>query len=135
MTGVPAVAEVGVTTPAVRSGIGQACVLQDWLDGPVQAAPPYCGAGLVQVRVCVPPPQVREQELQSLHPPSMGAFVTTTDPCPVPVLPALVVQVNVHVALPGAQDRGPESYEVPTGWSVQLPEYVPERLQMQLVAF
>lgn len=121
--------------PAERSGAGQACVLQDWLEGPVQAAPPYCGAGLVQVRVWVPPPQVREHELHPLQPPSMGAFVTSMEPLPVPVLPALLVQVNVHVALPGAHERGPELYEVaPSGWSVQLPEYVPKRLQMQLRA-
>lgn len=104
---------------------GQTCVLQDCEEEPVQSAPPYCGEGLVQVRVWVPPPQEREQAPQSLQPPFIGAFVTTTEPWPVPVLPALLVQVNVHVAFPAGQASAPELYEVlgeGTGWSVQLPE-------------
>lgn len=111
---------------AERVAVGaHAWVLQLWFDGPAQAAPPYCGDGLVQVRVWVPPPQETEQAPQSLHPPFIGVFVTTTEPCPVPVLPALLVQVNVHVALPAGQASGPELYEVfgaGTDWSVQLPE-------------
>ena len=38
----------------------QTCVLQSWFSDvfPTQGAPPYSGAGLVQLRVrtCVPPP-------------------------------------------------------------------------------
>ena len=36
------------------------------MDEPEQSAPPFCGAGLVQVLVAdwVPPPQVDEHELQ-----------------------------------------------------------------------
>lgn len=104
---------------------GQTCVLQDWELAPEQVAPPYCGAGLVQVRVWVPPPQETEQAPQSVHPPLMGAFVTTMEPEADEVLPAAFVQVNVHVAFPAGQERGPELYEVlgaGTGWSVQLPE-------------
>lgn len=46
-------------------------VLQAWLDGPEQGAPPPEGGGLVQVRDCVPvlPQAVTLQLLQVLHPP------------------------------------------------------------------
>jgi hypothetical protein len=104
---------------------GQTCVLQDWELAPVQAAPPYCGVGLVHVRVCVPPPQETEQEPQLVQPPFIGAFVTTTEPEAVEERPAAFVHVNDHVAFPAGHAREPELYEVlgaGTGWSVQLPE-------------
>jgi hypothetical protein len=37
-----------------------------------QSAPPFAGAGLLQVRVWVPPPQLLLQLDQSLQPPSRG---------------------------------------------------------------
>ena len=100
-------------------------MLQDWELAPVQAAPPYCGEGLVQVRVCVPPPQAREQAPQPLQPPSIGALDTETEPESVEERPAALVQVTDQVALPADHEREPELYEVlgaGTGWSVQLPE-------------
>ena len=39
-------------------------------DGPEQALPPHPGAGLVQVRVCLPVPQLAEQLLHADQPPS-----------------------------------------------------------------
>jgi hypothetical protein len=51
------------------TGAGQACVLQVWLVDPSHAAPPLAGAGLVHVRVCVPPPQATLHADQSLQPP------------------------------------------------------------------
>ncbi|MFO0109707.1 MAG: hypothetical protein ACK52W_04130, partial [Alphaproteobacteria bacterium] len=50
----------------------QACVLQLCELAPEQSAPPFAGAGLVQLRVCIPPPHDAEQALQSLHPPLTG---------------------------------------------------------------
>ena len=47
----------------------QACVLQLWLEEPLQVAPPPEGVGLVQLLVWVPPPQLTEQLPQSVHPP------------------------------------------------------------------
>ncbi len=44
-------------------------VLQDWELAPEQEAPPPDGEGLVQVRLWMPPPQVAEQLLKSVHPP------------------------------------------------------------------
>lgn len=84
----------------------------------------------------MPPPQVREQEPQSVHPPLIGAFVTTIEPEADEVLPAAFVQVKVHVAFPAGQEREPELYEVlgaGTGWPVQLPEYEPVRVHVQLL--
>jgi len=104
---------------------GHACVLQLWLDEPTQAAPPYCGAGLVQVRVCMPPPQETEQAPQPLHPPFTGAFVTTTEPEAVDDRPATLMQVKDHVAFPAGHAREPELYDLfggGTGWPLQLPE-------------
>ena len=37
--------------------------------------PPFAGAGFVQVRVSVPPPQEREQALQADQPPLMGSAI------------------------------------------------------------
>lgn len=80
--------ELGAVHPA------QACVLQLWLDGPVQAAPPLAGEGLSQVLVWVPPPQETEQLLQADQPP----FTTTgqAGALPVQVPPQLA---PTHVAL------------------------------------
>ncbi|NTW46435.1 MAG: hypothetical protein HGB18_05350, partial [Candidatus Moranbacteria bacterium] len=44
------------------------------------AAPPFAGAGLVQVRDCVPPPQVAEQADQSDQAPFMGVGAATQEP-------------------------------------------------------
>ena len=56
---------------------GQAWVLQSWdsVSAPTQSAPPFCGVGLVHVRVrdCVPPLHVNEHVPhtdQSVQPPS-----------------------------------------------------------------
>lgn len=56
-------------SPSVHSHVVS---LQFWLVGPEQVAPPFAGAGLVQVRVWVPPPQFAEHVVQSLQPPSTG---------------------------------------------------------------
>ena len=111
----------GLFAPLVQ---GQTCVLHDWELAPEHVAPPYCGAGSVQVRVRAPPPQETEQAPQPLQPPSMGAFVTTTEPEADDDLPAAFVQVKLHMAFPGGHARAPELYDVlgdGTDWSVQLP--------------
>jgi hypothetical protein len=46
--------------------------VQDWLGDPEQLLPPQAGAGLVQVLVWVPVPQVVEQALQADQPPLTG---------------------------------------------------------------
>ena len=74
----------------------------------MQEVPPYCGVGLVQERVCVPPPQEREQAPQSVHPPSMGVFVTVIEPELVDDFSAAFVQVKDQVAFPAPHARGPE---------------------------
>ena len=50
----------------------QGCVLQLCELEPEQDAPPQEGAGELQARVCVPPPQGTEQALQPLQPPATG---------------------------------------------------------------
>ena len=55
----------------------QACVLQLWLDTPVQEAPPFAGEGLVQVLDWVPPPQLTEQADQDDQPPFTGRGFAT----------------------------------------------------------
>ena len=57
---------VAPPSPALESHAG---VLHAREEVPVQRAPPLLGAGLVHVRVCVPPPQVTEQAVQPDHPP------------------------------------------------------------------
>jgi hypothetical protein len=47
-------------------------VLQDASLGPVQAAPPFCGAGFVHERVKIPVPQAAEQALYGVQPPLTG---------------------------------------------------------------
>ena len=56
----------------VGPGVGQVWVSHAWEADPLQGRPPWDGAGLVQVRVCVPPPQVAEQVPQPDQPPSTG---------------------------------------------------------------
>jgi hypothetical protein len=51
-----------------------AWVLQGWLPLPLQFAPPLAGLGLLQSRVCVPPPQVALQPDQPDHPPFTGTL-------------------------------------------------------------
>ena len=48
--------------------------VQDWLEEPLQAAPPQAGVGLVQVRVWVPVPQVVLQAPQADQPPLTGVL-------------------------------------------------------------
>ena len=47
-------------------------MLHDWDEEPEQLLPPHEGDGLVQVLVCVPPPQEALQALQALQPPFTG---------------------------------------------------------------
>jgi hypothetical protein len=68
--------------------------------GPLHCAPPFAGAGLVQVRVrvWVPPPQVVEQApqlLQLLQPPLVGLAVQVWLPCC--QVPLLQVKLAVPV--------------------------------------
>src|SRR2546425_1197287 len=59
--------------------------LQLCSEGPLQTAPPFAGAGLVQVRVCVPPlpssVQLTLQSDQSLQPPSIAHSTLTLHAC------------------------------------------------------
>ena len=55
-----------------RPFTAQAWVLHAWELAPTQSAPPFAGAGFVQVRACVPPPQVTEHVDQLDHPPFTG---------------------------------------------------------------
>lgn len=68
------VALVGELVPAdpVEPSLLQATVLHKREASPEQTEPPPDGAGLVQVRVCVPPPHVAEHDPKALHPPSIG---------------------------------------------------------------
>jgi len=89
-------------------------VLQVCIVAPVHAAPPLAGAGLVHVRVCVPPlPSAVHATLhvdQSLKPPSTGQSTPTLQACEVapeqaapPLVGAGLVQVRVCVPpLPSA---------------------------------
>ena len=47
-------------------------MLQDWEESPEQFAPPLAGAGLLQLLLWVPPPQLAEQADQSDQPPFTG---------------------------------------------------------------
>ena len=90
--------------------IGHAWVLQSWdlVEEPWQSAPPFCGAGLVQVLVAdwVPPPQFEEHELhadQSDQPPSIGLLMHTWDALqdwPVEHVPQVPVQPSEPQVLP-----------------------------------
>lgn len=51
---------------------GQAATLHAWVLSPAQSLPPFAGAGLLQVRVCVPPPQSLSQTLHADQPPLTG---------------------------------------------------------------
>lgn len=59
-------------------------------DGPVQVLPPHPGAGLSQVRVCVPraPQAVAEQVLQLDQPPSTGVLPAQARSSLVPLVPS-----------------------------------------------
>jgi len=88
---------------------GHIWVLQDSLQGPLQAAPPSAGEGLVHVRVCVPPPQVIEHVDQSLHPPLIGQ-ACVLQVCvlgPLHTAPTLAGRglVHVRVCVPPPQVR------------------------------
>lgn len=63
-----------VPVPEV-DGDGQTFVLHVCEVDPTQAAPPFDGTGLEQVRDWVPPPQVAEQMPNELQPPSTGTDV------------------------------------------------------------
>lgn len=58
--------------PLQPPSTGQAWLLHVCELGPEQDVPPFAGAGLVQVRVWVPPLQAAEQLLQPLQPPLTG---------------------------------------------------------------
>ena len=83
-------------SPSVHSHVVS---LQFWLVGPEQVAPPFAGAGLVQVRVWVPPPQFAEHVVQSLQPPSTGpahaAFAREQVPELLP--PSVLAHTHVRV--------------------------------------
>jgi hypothetical protein len=51
-------------------GSPQASVLHACEDSPLQLAPPFAGAGFVQVRVWMPPPHVAEHAPKAVQPPS-----------------------------------------------------------------
>ncbi len=86
VTGTPATAEVGVTTPAEIFGrghglvAGHSCVALD--PSAVHWVPPFAGVGLVQVRVSALAgnPQAVEQVVgvKALQPPFTGAGLTVT---------------------------------------------------------
>lgn len=62
-----------------------ACVLQDWLTAPVQFTPPLATTGFVQVRVCVPPPQVTLHVDHADQPPFTFLFAEQLAFVPPPV--------------------------------------------------
>jgi len=76
---------------AERVPEGQAAVLQAWLYGPEQSAPPLDGTGLVQVRVWVPvlPQAVTLQGPQALQPPG----ITGAQELPVQAVPEAQLEV------------------------------------------
>ena len=51
----------------------QACMLHNPHAAPTQSLPPFAGAGLLQVLLCVPPLQAVEQAPNRDHPPSTSA--------------------------------------------------------------
>lgn len=53
---------------------GQAAALHAWELSPAQSLPPFAGAGLLQVRVCVPPPHSLSQVPQLDQPPLTGVL-------------------------------------------------------------
>ena len=55
--------------------VAQAIVLHAWVLAPLQLVPPQDGAGLVQVLVWVPPPQLTLHPLHSDQPPLTGLHV------------------------------------------------------------
>lgn len=59
----------------VATGPVQASVLQGLLASPTHVAPPPDGEGLVQVRVCIPPPHPTEQAPKTDQPPLMTGIV------------------------------------------------------------
>lgn len=75
LTALPALQLLLLPPQAPLTGIAQGLVLQDWLTGPTQVEPPYCGVGLVQLRLWVPPPHGWEHEPQPLQPPLTGQGV------------------------------------------------------------
>jgi len=54
----------------IKSILGQAAILQSSERSPTQSAPPLAPAGLSQVLVFLPVPQVASHAPQSLNPPS-----------------------------------------------------------------
>lgn len=64
----PAFPVLSLSSPPL--GLAQLCVLHACDEAPVQAAPPFDGAGAVQERVCVPPPHVAEQDEKADQPPA-----------------------------------------------------------------
>ena len=83
-------------------GVTHACVLHAWLSlfDPTQSNPPFAGAGLVQVLVCVcvPPPHVAEHvdhELQVVQTPSIFLFAEQF--AVVPLFNPLQLQVKLVV--------------------------------------
>jgi hypothetical protein len=52
------------------TGTGHASVLHACVEVPLQFRPPLAGAGLVHVRVTIPPPHETEQLPNSVQPPS-----------------------------------------------------------------
>ena len=116
-------------------------MLQACDDAPEQLAPPLAGAGLVQVRVCVPGPQLAEQLPHPLHPPSPGTapapLLQACDDAPEQLAPPLagagLVQVRVWVPGPQLTEQLPHPLHPPlTGQAavLQLCDSVADPLQL-----
>ena len=60
--------QTSCTTNAVPVPV-QTCVLHAMIEAPTQSLPPFAGAGLLHVLVCVPPLQALEHALRVDHPP------------------------------------------------------------------
>ena len=61
--------QTSCTTNAIPVPV-QTCVLHAMIEAPTQSLPPFAGAGLLHVLVCVPPLQALEHALRGDHPPS-----------------------------------------------------------------
>jgi hypothetical protein len=115
--------------PPLQSGVHEhACVLQAWLVGPVHGRPPLEGAGLVHVRVWVPPPHGTLQAPQSVKPPFTGphtcvlhAWLVGPSQSAPPLAGTGFVHVRVCVPVPHGALHAPQSVQPPsTGASVHV---------------
>ena len=99
-------------------------MLQAWEEGPEQPAPPLAGAGLLQARAWVPPPQEALQPDQPDQPPLTGAGLTVMVKEDVPsvlgqLIRLVVIPVTVIVYVVGEETAGAVSDPEP--YTVKLP--------------